>query len=196
MTCRVYLIRHGEPKLEEKRTLYGATDLPLSKKGRKSAKALSDVIGRISPDLVVSSPMIRCLDTAEEAGFKPLEVPNLREIDLGEWEMKKFSDLARECPDDLDRRWTEIETFRPPKGESFEDLAKRAVPAIREKLTDRRSLAVFGHLGVFRTILWEEIGIPLKTVFSMEQDYCGIHVLDYSSKGVKLVRSNWSPQIT
>lgn len=196
MTCRVYLIRHGEPKLEGKRTFYGATDLPLSEKGRSSAKGLSSVIGKISPDFVISSPMIRCLATAEGAGFKPLEVPDLREIDLGEWEMKKFSDLAMECPDDLDRRWTEIETFRPPKGESFEDLAKRAVPAIRERLTDHRSVAVFGHLGVFRTILWKEIGIPLKTVFFMEQDYCGIHVLDYGSKGVKLVRSNWISQIT
>ncbi|MEV5960631.1 histidine phosphatase family protein [Kribbella sp. NPDC051952] len=59
----IYLVRHAQAS-------FGATDYDkLSKLGEQQAKRLSEVLGPLKPDLVLSGSMRRHAQTAELAGF-------------------------------------------------------------------------------------------------------------------------------
>ncbi len=193
MSCFVLLVRHGRPSVDPG-ILYGSTDLPLSNKGLCSAQALAPILRTLNISQVVSSPLTRAQSTAETAGLSPKTIPAFREIHLGAWEMRASQALKNKDPQAFQDRWDHLETFRPPGGESFQDLADRVVPALRELLPSSNGiLAIFGHLGIFRAILWKELDIPLKSTFSIAQDYCGIHVLKYDRSAPQLIRANWHP---
>ncbi len=195
MNTFVLLIRHGKPSIASG-VLYGSTDIPLSPKGVQEAKKLAPILGNLDVHQVLSSPLRRARSTAEATGLPPETIPGFREIHLGTWEMISSQDLKQHDPQAFQDRWKHLETFRPPGGESFQDLADRAVPALRQLVSSSDGvLAVFGHLGVFRAILWRELNIPLKTTFSIAQDHCGIHVLEYGKAGVHLIRVNWHPSV-
>lgn len=198
MKTTLFLIRHGDPELPKERVFYGSTDLPLSGEGERKARALRPFLEALKPDRVVSSPLLRCQETAREAGMSPAypvtTIKNLSELNMGDWEMTTMDHVDSLNPGILKDRWEKLETFRPPSGESFQDLADRVVPAIRELAREGGVTAVFGHSGVFMTVLWKELRIPLKTVFSIRQSYCGIHVMSYGAT-VELVKGNWSPSV-
>ncbi|MDD4835921.1 MAG: histidine phosphatase family protein [Dethiosulfovibrio sp.] len=191
---RLFLVRHGMPALPGEKTFYGSTDLPLSQKGREQAEALRPLWESIKPQRVYSSPLSRSIDTARLSGLEPETMEDISEIDMGSWEMVPFSVISKAHPQDFRDRWQDIETFRPPGGESFRDVAERAQRAFRIMTEDSEDTAVaFGHIGVFRAILWRELGIPLKATFSLNQDHCGIHVLQVQSNRISLERANWAP---
>ncbi len=196
MSATFLLIRHGDPELPDEKVFYGRTDLPLSPTGIARARSIRGLLDGMDPGKIVSSPLSRCLKTAEAVGLPPAHrmkiIKNLSEIDMGEWEMAPFARVSSDDPQAFRNRWEKIETFRPPKGESFQDLAERVIPTMRALSEEGGTTAIFGHAGVFKVILWKEMGISLKSLFSIRQDYCGIHVLKYGAT-VELVRSNWSP---
>ncbi|PIE53915.1 MAG: hypothetical protein CSA35_08910 [Dethiosulfovibrio peptidovorans] len=195
MNTFVLLIRHAKPAVASG-ILYGSTDIPLSPEGVQEAKNLAPILGNLDVHQVLSSPLRRARSTAEATGLPPETIPGFREIHLGTWEMISSQDLKQHDPQAFQDRWKHLETFRPPGGESFQDLADRTIPALRQLVSSSDGvLVVFGHLGVFRAVLWRELNIPLKTTFSIAQDHCGIHVLEYGKAGVHLIRVNWRPSV-
>lgn len=194
---KLLLVRHGRPSLPEEKVFYGSTDLPLSDEGSEQAKALVPLWERIKPQKIFSSPLSRAVETARLSGLEPKLVEGLKEIDMGSWEMVPFRTISQDHPQAFQDRWRDIETFRPPGGENFQDVAKRATEAIRNLISNQEdqegSIVVFGHMGLFRTILWKELDIPLKNTFTIDQDHCGIHVLNFQPKKTTLKRANWLP---
>nr|WP_321502844.1 histidine phosphatase family protein [uncultured Dethiosulfovibrio sp.] len=190
----VFLVRHGQPALPVKKVFYGSTDLHLSEKGREQARELAPIWKAIGPLKTFSSPLSRALETARLSGLEPEIVNELREIDMGSWEMVPFEVVSRDFPDDFENRWRDIETFRPPGGESFQDVAERATDALNRLIQDNQGpIALFGHGGLFRSILWRTIGIPLRVAFRIDHDHCGIHVIDFTEGKKNLRRTNWLP---
>lgn len=84
----------------------------------------------------------------------------LREVDFGTWEGKTIEWLEEHDPQGLARRRQEPVHFRPPRGESFADVAGRLRPIVEELAAPRRFLVVAhrGTLGVLERLLR---GLPL-----------------------------------
>ncbi len=85
------LIRHGQTEGNLRRLLVGRTDMPLDEVGRRQAAATADfAAASYQPDLIISSPLVRARDTAEEIGQRiglPIEIePGLVELDFGDVE--------------------------------------------------------------------------------------------------------------
>jgi phosphohistidine phosphatase SixA len=60
----LYLVRHA--KAGERRVWQGDDiDRPLSKKGWKQAELLSERLAKFDPELLISSPYVRCVQTLE-----------------------------------------------------------------------------------------------------------------------------------
>lgn len=191
---KLFLVRHGRPLLPREKIFYGSTDIPLCQKGREQAKALSPIWKLIKPRYVYSSPLSRSLDTARLSGLEPEIVDDLSEINMGSWEMAPFVTISSDHSQDFKARWLNIETFTPPEGESFHDVAERAQRAFRLMIKEKEgTVVVFGHIGVFRTMLWRELGLPLKSTFALSQDHCGMHVLGVRPDRTTLERANWAP---
>lgn len=64
LTMNVYFIRHGETVSNTNKTIQGPDDT-LTERGIKEAHMLAERIKNVNFDLAISSPLIRCTQTAE-----------------------------------------------------------------------------------------------------------------------------------
>lgn len=64
---KIWLIRHGQTKLNKTKKMQGLTDEPLSDRGRAQARAAREnleKLGGVSFDAVYASPLDRAIETA------------------------------------------------------------------------------------------------------------------------------------
>lgn len=124
---KLVLIRHGLTQANIERRYLGRTDVPLCDAGIQELRELG-IFPKV--ELVFSSPLIRCIETAKVIySGTPITIINeLAEIDFGDWEMKTYEDLQLI---DAYREWIDSRgTNSPPKGESRSDLEKRLEQAL------------------------------------------------------------------
>jgi len=183
---RVLLFRHGAAGDKGERLFLGRTDLPLSDEGRRQAEAWRERFKGRLPGRIITSPLKRAFEFARiMAGDRESEItlcPEFAEIDLGEWDGRPMSDIQKTDPAAWQARGENFARFRPPNGESFEDVQKRAVPAF-EKLTSHGDPEpiIVAHAGVNRVILCHLLGMPVAHLFRIGQDHACLNVLETSS---------------
>ena len=122
------LTRHGEAAQGDV-MLGGQLDVPLMPQGREEAAALARRLNGVRIDRIVSSPMLRALETAQIiATGRPVEVDaRLRELDYGRWEGLTYAEIDAHDPE-LRMRWEHDPAgTHSPGGESGEDVAARAL---------------------------------------------------------------------
>lgn len=92
---KLYIVRHGQSEWNAKHLVCGATDAPLTEKGRAQAAETAQMIADIHQshpiDLIIASPLQRALDTGRAiraaCGDVPLIIDErIKEIDFGESE--------------------------------------------------------------------------------------------------------------
>jgi alpha-ribazole phosphatase len=123
----IYLLRHGETVLNQKKVYYGRIDCDLTSKGVHQAKTLNPFFSRLEPDLVYTSPLLRAVHTADlvlgETDALRVADERLSELSFGDWEGKHFEELSG---DPLYEKWCkDWQHTAPPQGESFADMAER-----------------------------------------------------------------------
>lgn len=182
---RVLLFRHGAAGRKGDRLFLGRTDLPLSAEGRRQAEAWRDRFKGRPPGRIITSPLKRAFEFAKiVAGDRESEItlcPELAEIDLGDWDGRPMSDIQKTDPASWQARGKNFARFRPPNGESFEDVQKRAVPAFEKLIRHGNSESVvIAHAGVNRVILCHLLGMPLAHLFRIGQDYACLNVIEVS----------------
>ncbi len=126
-------------------------DVPLSDGGVAQGRALGRWFAGMPreqwPDLVVSSPYLRALDTAGLAlrGHPRMLVDErLRDRELGVLDLLTTHGVAARYPEELVRkRRLGKFYYRPPGGESWADVALRLRSLLRD--LDGRRVLLFGH---------------------------------------------------
>lgn len=186
----IILMRHGQIPQSEPRRFVGQRDLPLDRAGKEQA----DAAGRwlqacleAGPELqgIMASDLERTRETAERVaaalGYAQQDVvfdSRLREINLGAWEGLSKAEVQEGFPGELERRGRELDTHRPKNAESFQDLQQRVCQAFEDIAARTTSLQIIvAHAGVNRTLLCSLLGMPLKHVFHLGQDYCAVNFL-------------------
>jgi broad specificity phosphatase PhoE len=118
----IYLARHGETAWSLTGQHTGLTDLPLTERGERNARALRERLVGLDFAKVFTSPLQRAARTCELAGFGAVaEVDrDLLEWDYGQYEGRRTAEIHSERP-----QW---DLFRDgcPGGESPEQVAARA----------------------------------------------------------------------
>jgi broad specificity phosphatase PhoE len=118
----VYLARHGETAWSLSGQHTGRTDLPLTERGERNARALGERLRGLTFAKVFTSPLQRAARTCELAGFgTAAEIdPDLVEWDYGQYEGRRSAEIHVERPD-----W---QLFRDgcPGGESPGQIGARA----------------------------------------------------------------------
>ena len=126
---RIYLVRHGETELNQKKCYYGHMDVGLSEKGVKQAKAIGAFFQNRSFDVVVSSPLIRAVKTAEYIlGGREQKIvvdERLSEQNFGIFEGFTYEQLLERYPDEFQSWNQDFSGYRIPGGESFSDVRDR-----------------------------------------------------------------------
>lgn len=151
MTQLVFL-RHGLTDWNVARRMQGRRDIPLNDDGRAMVTAW-----HLPPDLtgcsVVSSPLIRCTETAEilkqaHPELGPIETDaRLMEKDWGIWEGRDLHEMeATEGPA------VHSPDHRPENGESRRDMLGRIGEFLADAAKQDGPRIVVTHRGVIRTV--------------------------------------------
>lgn len=161
---KIHLIRHGLTNANKEGRYIGCkTDISLNTDAKRSIKGLMEDYGYPSVPLVFSSPLKRCIETAQiiYPGKEIITVDNLREYDFGDFENKTAAELEGR-PDYI--AWTSGKMPSTPNGESSKDFTARVVLGFNEVVRrmmdeDETEAAVIMHGGAIMMLL-AACGLP------------------------------------
>ena len=134
-----YLIRHGQNDWVGTHRLAGRTPgVHLNDKGQAQAQDLIDRLGQQPISAVYSSPMERCMETAQpmaaHLGLDVMPHHGVIEADFGQWQGASLKDLAK-TPE-----WQLVQHhpsgFRFPDGETLREVQSRMVGALEQIAQD------------------------------------------------------------
>ena len=155
----IYVCRHGRTDANASGLLLGRADPELDETGRRQAAEIATALP--ADALVYSSPLRRCVQTAEAYSGAITTDPALLELDYGDFDLTSMGDI----PADTMREWRRNPDFAPPNGESLQQLADRVsrfldelVPAAIE-----RDLVLFSHVSPIKAaVAWAlDVGIGM-----------------------------------
>lgn len=135
-TLKIHLIRHGATDANYLGQYIGSkTDLPLAPEGFNELRLLKDDIEYPDIDVLYSSPMLRCRQTAAllYPDMDVIPVPNLIEYDFGDFEGKTARELETN-PAFIN--WASGKTSTTPNGEDNSDFIKRLCIGLNQIVLD------------------------------------------------------------
>jgi len=143
----VILVRHTSVDIP-RGTCYGQSDVPLKASFEQEAAAVKAELDKYGDiDYSFTSPLTRCTRLAEYCGYSnATRDARLMEINMGEWEMKRFDDIT----DPRLQEWYEdFINVQVTGGESFR-MQYHRVSAFLNELRQKtwKRVAIFSHGGV------------------------------------------------
>jgi broad specificity phosphatase PhoE len=171
---KLFLVRHGETawSLGGKHT--GLTDIALTERGERDARALLPPLAKLQPRLVLTSPLQRAARTATLAGFSDA----VRDDDLLEWDYGAYEG----------RTTLAIQTERPawrqfidgcPGGESLAAVSVRADRVVARVRAVRGDALLFAHRDILRVVIARWIALPADEGCRMHLATASVSTLGY-----------------
>ena len=165
----IILIRHTTPDIA-KGICYGQADIPLADTfAEEIIPILKENELNNSNTVYFSSPLQRCKLLAQKLSDTINFDNRLKELDFGDWELKKWNDINK---NELDIWMNDFVNVSTTNGESYLDLHSRTVTFLNEiKLLEKEKAVIVTHAGVIRS-LWSYINnSPLEKSFDLKLDY-------------------------
>ena len=166
--AKIFLVRHGDTKLNSRERFWGQTDVPLSESGLKQARQLRDRLAPHKLDVVYCSDLTRCLATAEiiasaqQARIKVCE--ELREINFGFVEGLTFDEIKERHSElaEIMSVWNSRPSF--PGGEDFDELNERVTRflPLLAKHADGDRVLIVAHSAIIRLLICNLMGIGIE----------------------------------
>ena len=174
------LLRHGDTAWTAEGRIQGRTEVPLSLSGRETLASLR-LPASCKGLHVVTSPLMRCVETAALLGFGDARrEPRLAEMSWGAWEGRKLEELREALGEEMRQNEGRGWDFRPDGGETPREVYARVASWLRE--VDRPTLAVT-HRGVIRAILASATGWDLRGKPPAKLDWRAVHLFRVGQDG-------------
>ena len=182
----LYIIRHGETKLNANSIIIGWQDIELTNKGKKTAKKIASFLKNKKIDKIVSSNLKRAKETAsiiaQEIGITDIKISQkLNEIKYGELEGERKALIRKKIP-----KYHNNIYFKNPKGESFKDLEKRIIKKIKELEGKKENILIVTHAGCMRVIYSYYTHTPLEKNITMKISHETVYRCNKTKKGKNL----------
>jgi alpha-ribazole phosphatase/probable phosphoglycerate mutase len=184
-STRIYLIRHGQVVTYADKSYNGHRDVEITAHGIRQMEAVADRLRGEPLAGVYCSDLIRARRGADiiaaSHGLTPRPSPALRELDVKLWEGLNADAVEERFPGAFDAWREQGADYRIPGGERVRDLAERVIPVLREIVRSHagQAVALVTHGGVNRVILADALGIGFDRLYSIEQDYGCMNIVDY-----------------
>ena len=158
----IILVRHGENDWSKTNKLAGwLPGVHLNETGHRQAEAVAQRLAALPVKAVYSSPLTRCVETADTHRLTVQHLEEVGEVRYGDWEGKKIKKLARKP------MWHAVQFFpsraRFPQGEAMREVQFRAVAALEEtaKQHQKDMIVVVSHADVIRLLLAYYLGVHI-----------------------------------
>jgi probable phosphoglycerate mutase len=191
---RFLVVRHGQSTYGAQGRFTGLRDVPLTAAGREQAVAVADRIGPLTPAVVLTSPLIRCRDTAAiiagRVGAPTVEDDRLLDERLGDWTGLRIDQIEAGWPDDL-IIWRRDPAAAPPDGESFVQVRERVRPLLTEARRAYRghTVVLVTHAAVAKMILVTALQVDPAAAYRLRVDTGSLSAFDVDEAGGVVVRS-------
>ena len=116
-------------------------------------------------DIVISSPMLRCLAFAEayaeKHGLQIETDERLKEVGFGNWEGSSSQQILEQNPDAIRNFYHDPLTHRPEGAEKLEHFQQRVLASLQDILKTYRdkNILVVAHAGVMRAAITGIMGV-------------------------------------
>lgn len=192
----VLLVRHGLTAMTGP-VLAGRTPgVHLDERGQKQAAALAERMAALPLAAIVTSPLERCVETAEAIRDKQASAPawhvdeRLIECGYGDWTGRPMKELTK------DPLWKVVQAqpsaVRFPAGEGLAEMAARAIAAVREWDTrlGEATWVACTHGDVIKAVLADALGLHLDQYQRIVPDPASVSVIRYTSTRPYVLRVN------
>jgi probable phosphomutase (TIGR03848 family) len=159
------LVRHALTDATGRRLSGTTPGVHLSDRGLVQAEGLAQRLATIPLAGLYSSPLERCVETAQAIGRAArLDVqptPALLEVGYGRWTGRPLAQLARTA------LWKQIQqspsSVRFPEGETLREVQERSVAALHQLAAEHRkgAVAAVTHADVIRLVLAHFAGVHI-----------------------------------
>ena len=184
----ILFIRHGRTDWNAARRIQGRTDIPLSPDGR-AEQALRQVPSKFATAHCLSSPLVRARETAELLGWpEPEIVPELIEMDFGDWEGHTHAELTGDDPEAMYAAESMGLDMRPPDGESPREVMERIMGLLSTRNEER--IVAVTHKGVIRAGFAAALGWDMTEDLPFRVDWQAGHLFSFRDGKLSLVQAN------
>ena len=174
MITTLLLIRHGQTNSNTSGHYMGWSQEDLNQKGYEQARLLSKRLTDTTVDAIYTSPLKRARTTAETVA-KPhnlnlIEMDDLIEINLGDWQGLHTSEIIKKWPDMWQQSRVDPSVLSWPNGESFAQTAQRSAQAFNTivQANQGKLVAVVTHDIIVRIMAMHVLGISYSIYRRME----------------------------
>jgi broad specificity phosphatase PhoE len=157
---RLLLVRHA-PTRATRATAF-PLDEPLDDAGRQAAAELRAALPQRCE--VLSSPAVRCRETADAAGLTADLDDALVECDFGEWVGRRLADVEA----DGARAWMLDPDAAPHGGESLRAFAARVAGWLDAQAEREGTAAAITHGGVVKAAVVHALDAPLQAFWQID----------------------------
>ncbi len=195
----VLLVRHGRTTANGAGVLAGWTEgVGLDDTGRAQVASLAARLAGVPLAGLVTSPLQRCLETAELMldGHAPVERhldPRVGEVRYGDWTGGELKKLAKDPLWKVVQSHPSAMTFPGEGGEAMRDMQTRAVTAVRDwnvRLGADAVYAVVSHGDVIKAVLADALGMHLDQFQRLVVDPSSVSIVTYTDLRPFVVRMN------
>lgn len=189
------LIRHGANDWVHGRLAGRIPGIHLNDTGRQQAQAVAQRLRDIPLAAVYASPLDRTMETAhaivQERDVAITQVPDLREVDYGEWQGAELKVLYEH------KLWPGVQYYpsgtRFPNGETLGEAQMRMVQALerlRAPHGDREVFAVVSHADLIKLACAYYIGMHMDLFQRLEIATCSVTAVRFTPMGPRLMAFN------
>lgn len=184
---KIAFLRHGPTGWNALGRIQGHTDIPLSDEGLAKMRGLLPPPG-FAQVRAFASPLLRARQTAEALGLaNPALDARLMEQNWGRWEgLSRSEILARDGEDAFTKAGLKLR-FRPPSGESTEELHDRVAAFLRDAAREKSDAIAVTHMGVLRAAYTLASGWDMGAPMPRELDISKALILSLTDEGVPTI---------
>ena len=174
------LIRHGQSLWNAENRFTGWTDIDLSQKGEKEAKAAGEKLENVSFDVVHTSALMRAQRTAEiiiknnkiSENIPTYKDERLNERHYGSLQGLNKTETAEKYGPEQVHIWRRSFDIAPPDGESLKMTAERTLPYFKEDvlkhLNEGKNVLISAHGNSLRSIVMHIENISKEDIVKLE----------------------------
>lgn len=200
----ILLIRHGQNDYLSDRLAGRLPGVHLNEKGREQARRLGDMLADFPIKAIFASPLERAQETAEPIakcqGLDVETMPELIEIDFGNWQGKEIDNLKEQA------LWNTVHerpsTIQFPDGEDYITAQDRVIVgllSLGKKYDEENIIVCVAHGDVIRLAVAYFLGVPLDNFHRIRISPASISVLHLNQNTSFLGQINWTekfPQLS
>lgn len=180
----IYIVRHGETDWNIENRMQGHTDIPLNIKGIHQAEEIAKHLKDIHLDIIYTSPLSRAYETATIINsyhkIQIIKNDSLRERQFGQLEGKTYEEVNKFHPALIFNEVWHYPDYRPPGGESVNELKDRVVKFVKKILKEPhcQSILIVSHGVALRILTGTFLGTPPEQLNQLRIGNAGLTVIE------------------